>query len=295
MRQSGYSPKPLPVILRPFSDELLSSWLARHAFLYSIAPINLLRHCLADRPALPSAVDHGVTDEAASRLAFHFRCEPADIRRKTHADIGATAVHLVSRKSIQKCETCWSKNHVRGQPDPELRSSRRGWRITCPLCGSRLSASETPTIGAARTDLDPLGPIWDEALEGECLLERYLTSDNERSVAALAALRMLLVPRHGPFADDRRQGPKPRALDILVPGFDDIIIIAHYELTGARAPYLIVPLQARPALLAGFRRLIEKPRPKFWILYSAMIGTYRTRFETLAAKATPILGRLRFS
>ena len=71
-------------------------------------------------------------------------------------------------------------------------------------------------------------------------------------------------------------------------------IIAHYELSGAWAPHVIVPLQARPALLAGFRLLIEKPRPKFWIIYTAMVGAYRLRFEALAAKATPILGRLKF-
>jgi hypothetical protein len=293
LRQAGYSPKPLPVILRPVPDELLSSWLARHAILYGIAPIHLLRHCLADHPAMPSVVDHGVTDEAANQLAFHLRCEPTDIRRMTHADIGTTATHLVSRKSIQKCETCRSKNHFPSQPAPELRIYRRGWRVTCPLCGSRLSAIETPTIGAVRTVPDPLDPIWDEALEGEHLLESYLTSDNETSIAALAVLRMLLVPRHGPFADDRRQRPKPRALDVLVPGFDEII--AHYELSGAWTPHVIVPLQVRPALLAGFLRLIEKPRPKFWTLYWAMVGAYRLRFETLAAKASPILGRLTFS
>jgi hypothetical protein len=100
---------------------------------------------------------------------------------------------------------------------------------------------------------------------------------------------MLLVPRHGPFGDDHRQGPRPRALGVLVPGFEDII--AHYEW----AKHVMVPLQARPALLAGFRRLIEKPRPKFWILCAAMVGAYRLRFETLAANATPVLGRLKFS
>lgn len=293
MRRAGSSPKPLPVVLRPVPDELLSSWLARHAILYRIAPIHLLRHCLADRPAMPSTVDLGVTDEVANGLAFHLRCEPTDIRRMTHADMGTAAAHLVSRKSIQTCETCCAKNHVPSQPDPVLRTSRRGWRITCPLCGSRLSEVETPTIEAGRTVLDPRDSIWDEALEGERLLERYLTSDNETSLAALAALRMLLVPRHGPFGDDRRQGPRPRALGVLVPGFDDII--ERYQLGGACAPHVIVPLHARPALLAGFRRLIEKPRPKFWILYTAMVGAYRLRFETLAAKATPILGRLKFS
>jgi hypothetical protein len=58
--------------------------------------------------------------------------------------------------------------------------------------------------------------------------------------------------------------PRPRAIGVLVPGFSDII--ARGELESTWEKHLIVPLQARPALLAGFRRLIEKPRPKFWIL-----------------------------
>ena len=37
--------------------------------------------------------------------------------------------------------------------------------------------------------------IWDEAVEGEALLDRFLTANEETAAAALAAFRMLLVPR----------------------------------------------------------------------------------------------------
>jgi hypothetical protein len=104
---------------------------------------------------------------------------------------------------------------------------------------------------------------------------------------------MLLVPRNGPSYPEDPNVPRPRAIDILVPAFTDII--ARVDLAGTWEKHLIVPLQARPPLLAGFRRLIEKPRPKFWVLWSTMVGAYRRRLETLAAQATPILGRLKIS
>ena len=36
----------LPVRLPPHSDELLSSWIGRHAAFYAVPPLVMLRHCL---------------------------------------------------------------------------------------------------------------------------------------------------------------------------------------------------------------------------------------------------------
>lgn len=36
----------LPVILPPYADELLSSWISRHATFYAVPPLVMLRHCL---------------------------------------------------------------------------------------------------------------------------------------------------------------------------------------------------------------------------------------------------------
>jgi hypothetical protein len=105
-------------------DELLSSWLLRHVPLYGVTPVTFLRHCVADLPVNIQTIDYGVTEEAAKRLAMHLRCEPADIHRMTHADIGNCATHLISRKPIQTCEACRSKNPLSSQPDVALRGKR---------------------------------------------------------------------------------------------------------------------------------------------------------------------------
>jgi hypothetical protein len=253
-----------------------------------------LRHCVAGLPVNVQAIDYGVAEGAAERLARHLRCEPADIHRMTHAGIGNCVTHLISRKPIQTCEACWSENRLRDQPDAATRGSRRAWRITCSICEARLSpASEVLSNEPTQNIVALLDSIWDEALQGERLLESYLTSEDKTAAAAVAALRMLLVPRNGPFGCEDPNVPRPRAIDILVLGFTGII--ARGGLARTWEKHLIVPLQARPALLAGFRRLIEKPRPKFWVLWSAMVGAYRLRLETLGAEATPILGRVTMS
>ena len=54
--------------------------------------------------------------------------------------------------------------------------------------------------------------------------------------------------------------------------------------------HVIAPLRVRATLLAGFQRLLEKPRPRFHILRSVTVGHYRLRLETLGEQATSILG-----
>jgi len=239
LSESNYLPKPLPVILRAVQDELLSSWLFRHAALYCVTPVVFLRHCVAGLPVNVQTIDYGVTEEAAERLAMHLRREPADIHRMTHADIGNCATHLISRKPIQTCEACRSENRLRGQSDAATRSSRRAWRITCPICGSRLSpASEVPRNETAQTIVQLVDSIWDEALQGERLLESHLTFHGNIATAAVAMLRMLLVPRNGPSDCGQQNVPRPRAIDGLVPGFNDII--AQAEVASAWEKHLIV-------------------------------------------------------
>ena len=46
----------LPIVLAPAADELLSSWIYRHAAFYDVPPLAMLRHCLNDISSL-RAVD----------------------------------------------------------------------------------------------------------------------------------------------------------------------------------------------------------------------------------------------
>jgi predicted site-specific integrase-resolvase len=68
--------------------------------------------------------------------------------------------------------------------------------------------------------------------------------------------------------------------------------IFREHMSGAEASR---PELAKALSLAGFRRLLEKPRPRFHILRSVTLGSYRLRLETLGDQAAPILGPLWFS
>lgn len=48
----------LPVILPSVTDELLSSWIGRHASFYEVSPLIMLRHCIPEIRSLRSADLH---------------------------------------------------------------------------------------------------------------------------------------------------------------------------------------------------------------------------------------------
>ena len=52
--------RPLPVVLRPRSDELLSSWLTRHAAYYGVTRRRLLDHVGISSPSV-EALDREIT------------------------------------------------------------------------------------------------------------------------------------------------------------------------------------------------------------------------------------------
>jgi len=129
--------KALPVVLKPVDDELLSSWIARHAEYYSVSPLAMLRHCLPDATSLRAA-DLRLSSEQAARIAHIFHSTPAEIRRVSHADIPQDAVRLLAPKAVQICLSCAQDNAQRNVAAAKLRSSFEGWRLACRSCGSML-------------------------------------------------------------------------------------------------------------------------------------------------------------
>src|SRR5690606_40000841 len=65
------APRRLPVVLPPHPDELLSSWISRHASFYMVPPLIMLRHCLPEVSSLRSADLH-LTGDQETRLANMF-------------------------------------------------------------------------------------------------------------------------------------------------------------------------------------------------------------------------------
>jgi TniQ len=66
----------LPVRLPPLTDELLSSWLCRHAAFYAVPPLIMLQHCLPEVTSLRAA-DIDLSAVQASRLANALPLSPA--------------------------------------------------------------------------------------------------------------------------------------------------------------------------------------------------------------------------
>src|SRR5260370_29931938 len=102
MTSDGGATKPLPVVLAPVTDELLSSWIARHAAFYGVAPLTMLRHGIPDASSLRT-IDTTPTPEQANLVAHLFRCEPVDIRRMTFADLSKAAGPPGATKSLPPC------------------------------------------------------------------------------------------------------------------------------------------------------------------------------------------------
>ena len=71
---SGRQPiRPLPVILPPLTDELLSSWINRHAAFIGVSGMRLLRHYRIDVPTVRD-LDLEMSHCDGSKLAEALRC-----------------------------------------------------------------------------------------------------------------------------------------------------------------------------------------------------------------------------
>ena len=148
--------RPLPVILPSLRDELLSSWIHRHAAFYRVSSAHMLRHCRLQAPLW--SLDLRLVLQDRLRLAALLRCDPRSISRMTHSRRGVTSRDLIAAaRTPHVCRRCYHGHRVheftRGA---RLRSWTEGWRIGCPLCGSDLedarrgpaSAKGNLTVGA---------------------------------------------------------------------------------------------------------------------------------------------------
>ena len=99
-------PKQLPVRLLHVADELLSSWIGRHAAFYAVPPLAMLRHCLPEAPSLRAADLHLSSDQEI-RLASMFSTDPAVIRRMTFGNVVQSSQRLLAAKPAQ-LRASWS-------------------------------------------------------------------------------------------------------------------------------------------------------------------------------------------
>ena len=111
--------KPLPVVLKPVLDELLSSWLGRHAAYYGVTGPFLANWLMLGTSKL-SALDYRLSLPQVARLSEKLRCDPISLLRMTFAGHIRTIFGY----------------HLPGQGSPNMSPLRRSIRPRkCCRCG----------------------------------------------------------------------------------------------------------------------------------------------------------------
>jgi hypothetical protein len=256
----------LPVRLLPVADEVLSSWISRHAAFYAVPPLVMLRHCLPEARSLRAADLH-LTDDQEIHLAKMFATEPAVVRRMTFTNVAQSSHRLIDAKPTQICIRCMSDHE---DPMPVPRSQLLGWRITCPHCGALLRGlgdGELPS---------PFRQHHRAALRGEKLLDDEAERGIRTWTSPTEIARLLLVRRVIWPLPREHELWRYRVLGAIIPDLDGIVAVEQESLPTPARP--ILRLHMRPALLAGIA-IVERAGPEMLrMLRRHMMGDNRFRF-----------------
>lgn len=250
--------RPLPVVLKSVADELLSSWLARHAAYYGVTGPFFAKWLMLGTRNL-SVLDHRLGLAQVARLSEKFRCDPNALIAMTFIDTPAQSAEFICRnRTPQICRPCADRHAREGASGAVPKHWRKAWRVTCPACGAPLSdTNERPDNGETLRDTSPFGRLWPEALAGEALIERFLLDDGAFEYSPIALMRALLVQTWRPFGSNGRAPAVGWALGTIFPEFDDLARPIKRRINHAAGAAL--PMSFRPALLAGVSRTITNP------------------------------------
>jgi TniQ len=215
--------RPLPVILRPVVDELLSSWLVRHAAYYGVTGSFFAKWLMLGTRNL-SALDHRLGLAQVARLSEKLRCDPITLIAMTFVDAPGRSAELICRgRSPQICRACADRHAREGASGAVPKHWRKAWRVTCPACGVPLSdTNERPDAHETLLDTSPFGRLWPEALAGEAIIERFLRGDSSFKSSPVALMRALLVQTWRPCGANGRDPAMGWALGTLFPEFDEL-------------------------------------------------------------------------
>jgi hypothetical protein len=271
----------LPVRLPPFTDELLSSWLCRHATFYAVPPLVMLQHCLPEAISLRAA-DLDLSADQAGHLGNALSIEPSAVRGMTFAAVNRTSRRLIGAKPLQSCIHCAP---ARSDYKPILRSQLLGWRVTCPLCGELLSDPDGFEVAS------PFFKYRQAALHGERLLDAEAERGKWTWASPVDIARLLLMRRVPKPPPDEAEFWRFRVLGAIVPEFDDLVAVKPASLPTSGTP--ILPLHLRPALLAGVA-IVDRAGPGILpMLHSHTMGGNRARFGELAERSIAHAGKPR--
>ena len=266
----GAASRQLPVCMPPLPDELLSSYINRHAAFYDVSPLTMLQHCLPDASSLRSADIH-LTDAELHQLSGAFLLDPKVVAKMTFSATKPSSHRLISTRTSQMCTSC---NSIRADPKPIYRTQLMGWRITCPLCETQLQ-NDTKYKPAPN-----FHQYTKMALRGEKLLDNEIEFGVQSWTSPTKIAGLLLMRRIPKQLPPERDLLRYRVLGAIIPELDGVIGIKTQDLPTAANP--ILPLHLRPALLAGIA-IVEHEGPEMLrMLHNHMFGENKTRFKHLA-------------
>ena len=242
--------KSLPVILEQAPDELLSSWLRRHAAFYGLTEPMFVSWLRLGTKSFRS-LDNRLSLGAIARIVEKFRCDPKTIVEMTHASLPAEVAPLVrAGKPNQFCSPCWERHLGADATGVVLKSWHEGWRITCPVCRSPLSEGERPCSGAETVrDTSPFSKDWEAAREGEDIVNRRLNGQLAPFESPVAMMRLLLILSWRRTEVSSEVYHKSWLLNEIVPEFDTEALRVKPTISKGATAY--VPIHLRIALLAG--------------------------------------------
>ena len=283
-------PEPFPLILDEAPDGSLSSWLNRHAEFYGISHSALSLRAGINRPSF-ARIDCWPTAGEACSIASAMRRTPEMILSMTHQRYHGPLAAMIARgKPVLACPECRTTHSRDQRATVFLKSWSHGWRITCPVCSSRL---QEMTEGKIYPRTNTFDHVWDEATNGEEMLASIDQLPTDQAAFVVALLHLLLLPRSRTRNDVQRQIWRGRVLDVVIPGFDDVDRQAPFVVHTATP--LVARLAVRVALLAALWRTQNNP-DLYDRLESACSGRESIRFDAakikLLADAHPAFSHL---
>ena len=203
----------LPVTLPPAPDELLSSWISRHADYYGVTPQTMLHHCLPEAISLRAA-DQCLTIDQSRWIANMFSTDATTVRVMTFEKITKPMHRFIAKAPIQTCAKYTPSTHI---PPSIRRYQLQGWRITCPICGGWLHD------GTYASESKALAPYLNAALRGEKLLHDEAEGDTPTWGSPMELARLMLIRRITWPLPREEDLWRYRILGVLIPEFDVIL------------------------------------------------------------------------
>jgi hypothetical protein len=275
---------PLPVVLRPTPDELLSSWLRRHTTFYGVTE-PMFASWLGLGTKSFRTLDHRLGLGQIARIVEKFRCDPNAALEMTHALLPPDFAPLAYTGRItQFCGRCWERNQRADARDVVMKSWREGWRLTCPVCGSPLSDGDRPRQSEDTVrHTSPFSKEWDAARKGEDIVNRKLRGEPTSLASPIAMMRLLLTLSWRHAETPLESYRKSWLLNAVIPGFDAEALRLRPSISkGATA---FVPLHLRVALLAGLAAVSNDALVTVRRLRLTCRVSYLKRFDELAMAA----------